>query len=131
MLSGRPYDIEPGQFAIYSANLLRKLSDGQEHTGMRSPRGMKAVLICRTTAAQRSHDLTLEATEKPRRKGKGCTLLAEAKPLHHALVAVGIVSLEVVEQAATLAHQHEKTTARAVIFLVRFEVLRQLADPLT
>ena len=57
-------------------------------------------------------------------------LLAEAEFLNDRLVTLGIVFLEVVEQATTLADQHEKTAARAVVLLVRFEVLRQLANPL-
>ena len=55
-------------------------------------------------------------------------LLAEAESLNNRLVALGIVFFEVVEQAATLADQHEKTTARAMIFQVRFEVVRQLTN---
>ena len=58
------------------------------------------------------------------------TLLAEAELLHNAFVAFGIVLLAVVEQATPLADQHEKAAARAVIFLVRFEVLRQLTNAL-
>ena len=50
--------------------------------------------------------------------------------MNNRLVTFGIVSLEVVEQAATLADQHEKTPARTVILLVHFEVIRQLANPL-
>src|SRR5215469_12974230 len=57
-------------------------------------------------------------------------LLADAELGDYGLVALGIVLLEVVEQAAALADQHEKTAARAVVFLVRLEVLRQLANPL-
>jgi hypothetical protein len=56
------------------------------------------------------------------------SLLADAELADHGLVALGIVFLEVVEQAAALADQHEKSAARAVVFLVRLEVLRQLAD---
>jgi hypothetical protein len=52
-------------------------------------------------------------------------LVAETEFLDHSLVATGIVSLEVVEQATPLADQHEKTAARAVIFLVHLEVFRQ------
>ena len=44
------------------------------------------------------------------------------------LVALGIVFFEVVEQATSLADQHEKTATRAVILQVRFEVLRQLTN---
>jgi hypothetical protein len=57
-------------------------------------------------------------------------LLAEAESLNHGFVALGIVLFEVVEQAATLADQHEKTAARTVVLLVRFEVIRQLANTL-
>ena len=49
--------------------------------------------------------------------------------MHNRFVTLGIVDLEVVQQAATLADQHEKTPARAMVLLVRFEVVRQLANP--
>ena len=55
-------------------------------------------------------------------------LLAEAESVNNRLVALGIVFFEVVEQTTTLADQHEKTAARAMIFQVRFEVLRQLTN---
>ena len=48
--------------------------------------------------------------------------------MNDGFVALGIVFFEIVEQATPLADQHEKTTARAMIFLVRFEVLRQLTN---
>lgn len=57
-------------------------------------------------------------------------LLADAELLDDALVTIGIVLLQVVEQAATLADQHEQAAARTVVFLMRFEVLRQLTDAL-
>jgi hypothetical protein len=56
------------------------------------------------------------------------SLLADAKLGQYTLIALCIVFLEVVEQATPLADQHEKPAARAVVFLVRLEVLRQLAD---
>jgi len=62
------------------------------------------------------------------KKLRAC-LLAQAELLDDILIAIGIVFLEVVEQAATLADHHEKSAARAVVLLVRFEVLRQLANP--
>ena len=49
--------------------------------------------------------------------------------MHNRFVTLGIVNLEVVQQATTLADQHEKTPARAMVLLVRFEVIRQLANP--
>ena len=62
------------------------------------------------------------------RRDPGAPLLADAEFRDDALVALGIVFLEVVEQATALADQHEKAAARAVVFLVRLEVLRQLAN---
>jgi hypothetical protein len=56
-------------------------------------------------------------------------LLADAEFRDNRLITLGIVFLEVVEQATPLADQHEKAAARAVVFLVRLEVLRQLANP--
>ena len=58
-------------------------------------------------------------------------LLADAEFGNDGLVALGIVFLQVVEQATALADQHEKAAARAVVFLVRLEVLRQLANAFT
>jgi hypothetical protein len=58
-------------------------------------------------------------------------LLADAEFPNDSLVALGIVSLEVVEQATPLADQHEQAAARAVVLLVRFEVIRQLANAFT
>ena len=58
----------------------------------------------------------------------GPSLLADAEFTNDGLVALGIVFLQIVEQATPLADQHEKAAARAVVFLVRLEVLRQLAN---
>jgi hypothetical protein len=58
----------------------------------------------------------------------GQELLTDAELADHGLIALGIIFLEVVEQAAALADQHEKSAARAVVFLVRLEVLRQLSN---
>ena len=52
-------------------------------------------------------------------------LLAETEFLDHSLIAIGIVGFEIVEQATPLADQHEKTAARAMVFLVHLEVFRQ------
>ena len=64
------------------------------------------------------------------RPNKNSLLFAEAESLNNRLVALGIVFFEVVKQTATFADQHEKTAARAMIFLVRFEVVRQLTNAL-
>src|SRR5271157_5120865 len=59
------------------------------------------------------------------------SLLADAELSNDGLIALGIVSLKVVEQATPLADQHEQAAARAVVLLVRFEVIRQLANAFT
>jgi hypothetical protein len=56
-------------------------------------------------------------------------LLADAKLLNNSLIAFGVGFSEVVEQAATLAHHHEKTAPGGMIFLMGFEMFRQLANP--
>src|SRR5579872_6743841 len=58
-------------------------------------------------------------------------LLADAEFGNDRLIPLGIVFLQVVEQATPLADQHEQAAARAVVFLVRLEVLRQLANAFT
>ena len=58
-------------------------------------------------------------------------LLADAEFLDYVLVALGIVVLEVVEQAATLADHHQETAAGGVILLVRLKMIRQLTDSFT
>ena len=45
--------------------------------------------------------------------------------MNDGFIALGIVFLQVIQQAATLADQHEKAAARTVVFLVGLEVLRQ------
>jgi hypothetical protein len=60
----------------------------------------------------------------------GEQLLADAEFRNHGFIPLGIVFLEVVQQATALADQHEKAAARAVVFLVRLEVLRQLPNTL-
>jgi|SRR5882762_3831188 len=55
-------------------------------------------------------------------------LLADSDLLDDRFVALGVVGFEVVEQAATPADHHEKAAARAVVFLVQFEVFRQLGN---
>jgi hypothetical protein len=61
----------------------------------------------------------------------GKWLLADAELGDDAFVTLGIVFLQIVQQTTPLADQHEKAPARTVVFLVRLEVLRQLANALT
>jgi len=58
-------------------------------------------------------------------------LLADTELCDYVAVAIGIVRLQVVQQAAALAYEHQQTTPRCVIFLVGLKVLGQFADPLT
>ena len=58
------------------------------------------------------------------------TLLTDAQLLNDVFVTLGIVGLQVVEQTPPLADHHQKTTPGRVVVLVRFEVLRQVGDPL-
>ena len=58
-------------------------------------------------------------------------LLADSKFLDDVFITLGVVFLQIIQQAATLADHHEQTAPGGVVFLVRFEVLGQLADPLT
>jgi hypothetical protein len=57
-------------------------------------------------------------------------LLADSEFANDLAVAVCVALLQIIQQSAALAHKHQKSAARAVIFLVLFEVFRQLADAL-
>jgi hypothetical protein len=57
-------------------------------------------------------------------------LLADAESLNNGLIALGIVSLQVIEQATALANQHEQAASGAMVFLVRLEMLGQLTNAL-
>src|SRR5271154_4086939 len=58
-------------------------------------------------------------------------LLADAQLTDHVTVAVRIVRLEIVQQTTALTHQHQQATPGGVIFLVKLEVLSQLANTFT
>lgn len=70
------------------------------------------------------------ATADPPRGYPQTQLLANAEFLNNRLVSLGVVFLQVVQQAPPLADQHEQTAPGGVIFLVRLKVFRQLANPL-
>src|ERR1700687_354613 len=71
-----------------------------------------------------------ETTGARQRPGSGGRLLADTHLQNDSLVPLGIVLLQIVEQAATPAHHHQKSATRCVVLLVRTEVLGQLADAL-
>lgn len=52
-------------------------------------------------------------------------LLAQPEFVNDGFIALGIVFLQIIQQATPLADQHKKAAARTVVFLVGLEVLRQ------
>ena len=56
-------------------------------------------------------------------------LLADAQFLNDGFVALGIRLPEVIEQAATLAHHHEKAAPGGMVLLMGLEMLRQFTNP--
>jgi hypothetical protein len=57
-------------------------------------------------------------------------LFADAELGNNGLIPFRVVLLQVVEQTTASANHHEKSAARAMVFLVRFEVFRQLTNAL-
>jgi hypothetical protein len=55
-------------------------------------------------------------------------LLADAQLRDDGLVALGVVLLEIVQQATSLADHHKKTAAGRMVLLVRAEMIRELPD---
>ena len=58
-------------------------------------------------------------------------LLANAELANDVAVPVRIAPFQIVQEATTLAYQHQQSAARAVIFLVGFEMLGEFCDALT
>src|SRR5215469_524860 len=58
-------------------------------------------------------------------------LLADSEFADHVAVAVRIVRLQVIQQAAALAHQHQQTAPGSMVLDVGLEMLGQFANPLT
>jgi len=46
------------------------------------------------------------------------------------VIAWGIRPMQIIQQLTALAHHHDQTTARTVIFFVLLQVLGQVIDPL-
>ena len=59
------------------------------------------------------------------------TLLSDAEFLNDSLIPFGIRLSEVIEQATTPAHHHEKTAPGGMVLLMRLEMLRQFTNPCT
>src|SRR4051812_34374419 len=58
-------------------------------------------------------------------------LLANSELRDHVTVAVRIMRLQIIQQTATLAHEHQQATPRSMILRVGFKMLGQFANPLT
>src|SRR5436190_8122436 len=58
----------------------------------------------------------------------GSALATQAQLLDQALVALDVLALEVIEQAAAAVDHHQQAAAAVVVLLVRLEVARQLFD---
>jgi len=58
-------------------------------------------------------------------------LLADSEFADYVAVAVRIVRLQVIQQTAALAYQHQKAAAGSVVLHVGLEMLSQFANPLT
>jgi hypothetical protein len=56
-------------------------------------------------------------------------LFTDAMFLNDGFVAFGIGLSQVIEQAATPTHHHEKTAPGGMVLLMGFEMLRQFANP--
>jgi hypothetical protein len=73
-------------------------------------------------------------TRAPKKSGIGDplvkNLLADAEFLNNGFVALGIVSLQIIQQATALADQHEQAASGGMVLFVRLEMLRQLTDAL-
>ena len=64
------------------------------------------------------------------RPGRARNLLADPELADDLTVPVGVGRLKVVQQPAPLGDEHQESAARAVVLLVRLEMLSQLADTL-
>jgi|SRR5579862_2523678 len=85
----------------------------------------------RSSRGTRRQDEGEGTSDTLRRRGlQHAKLLADAEFLDDALVTLGIVLLQIVQQTTSLADQHKQAAPRPVVFLVRLEVLRQLTDAL-
>ena len=71
-----------------------------------------------------------ERTSPNRTYEQAADLLADAQLRNYGLATLGIVFLQIVEQATPLAHHHQQAAPGGVILLMRLEVVGQLANAL-
>jgi hypothetical protein len=55
-------------------------------------------------------------------------LLANAKLTDDVPITIGVVRLQVIQQAAALAHEHKQAAPGGVVFLMRLKMFGQLSD---
>jgi hypothetical protein len=58
-------------------------------------------------------------------------LFADSEFRDHVAIAIRIMRLQVIQQAAAFTYQHQKTPPGSVILHMRLEMLGQFANPLT
>ena len=63
--------------------------------------------------------------------GRVARLLADAELADDVAISVRVAPLEIVQEAATFADKHQQASPRAMVLLVRFEMLGELGDALT
>ncbi len=85
------------------------------------PPGDGAMHVCRSGPQRLSAQLSVPAW-------RSC-LFADSQLLDNGLVPLGVIFLQIVQQATTLADHHQKTSAGSVILLVRTEMFRKLPNP--
>ena len=81
----------------------------------------------RQVAVKRTY--TNEIRSKP--ESGSANLLADAQLRDDGLVALGVVLLQIVQQATSFADHHKKTAAGRMVLLVRAEMICELPDPFT
>src|SRR5688572_26333314 len=72
----------------------------------------------------------MSARRAPPMNDRGLDLLANAQRLTDRPVTVDVLALEVIEQAAALANQHQQPAPRVMVLRVHLEVLGEVGDAL-
>ena len=88
----------------------------------------------RSAAKARAEERMYGRTIRQKRRCSGAgkrlaSLLSDAELLNDSLIPFGIRLSEVIEQATTPAHHHEKTAPGGMVLLMRLKMLRQFTNP--
>ena len=112
--------------------LPESFSDGGPHSVKPAS---QSLLVDPNDAASRGRQVAVKRTctnvirSKP--ESGSAKLLADAQLRDDGLVALGVVLLQIVQQATSLANHHKKTAAGRMVLLVRAEMICELPDPFT